>query len=384
MLRAHLCLPTVSGAGLVAQQLDGSRLVSNSLVSFSSRFSFQLGFRGRHCRGSKSVIISCRASRGSSGDRSANGEDRDQDYLEAFVLISETISHHQMRKQGFLEGNKWQSWGQLHPFSAQTKDLRPDVSSIGQGFLRRFQSPTIFLKVSCDGDFLLPIIVGEFSVEKLIDTLREDEIVDCPNQFQFVRDLVGKLGYKVNMVKITERIVNTYFARIYFSKPGENNIQSVDARPSDAINVAKLCKVFTFHTLAAKLLLIFHPVARQGCLELAKSKFWCPILTMLSYTLKGIFWIELCNLLCLQVPIYVNKQIILTDAIRIVYGMGRARDTKSVYDVVLDSAADGPDLLAEELDLVRNMSLAIKEERYNDAALWRDKLMKLRESRHEL
>ena len=88
MLRAHLCLPTVSGAGLVAQQFDGSRLVSNSLVSFSSRFSFQLGFRGRHCRGSKSVIISCRASRGSSGDRSANGEDRDQDYLEAFVLIS--------------------------------------------------------------------------------------------------------------------------------------------------------------------------------------------------------------------------------------------------------------------------------------------------------
>lgn len=49
-----------------------------------------------------------------------------------------------------------------------------------------------------------------------------------------------------------------------------------------------------------------------------------------------IVWIELCNLLCLQVPIYVNKQIILTDAIRIVYGMGRARDTKSVYDVVLD------------------------------------------------
>lgn len=40
-------------------------------------------------------------------------------------------------------------------------------------------------------------------------------------------------------------------------QPGENNIQSVDARPSDAINVAKLCKVFTFQTLAAKLLLIF-------------------------------------------------------------------------------------------------------------------------------
>lgn len=65
-----------------------------------------------------------------------------------------------MRKQGFLEENKWQSLGQLFPLSAQTKDLRADVSSIGQGFLHHFQSPTIFLKVSCDGDFLLPVIVG--------------------------------------------------------------------------------------------------------------------------------------------------------------------------------------------------------------------------------
>ncbi|CAL5441362.1 unnamed protein product [Camellia sinensis] len=50
---------------------------------------------------------------------------------------------------------------------------------------------------------------------------------------------------------------------------------------------------------------------------------------------------------------------------------------------IISSAADGPDLLAEELDLVRNMNLAVKEERYNDAAMWRDKLMKLLESRHE-
>lgn len=49
-----------------------------------------------------------------------------------------------------------------------------------------------------------------------------------------------------------------------------------------------------------------------------------------------VVWIQLCNLSCLQVPIYVNKQIILTDAIRIVYGMGRVRDSKSTYDVVLD------------------------------------------------
>lgn len=78
------------------------------------------------------------------------------------------------------------------------------------------------------------------------------------------------------MVKITERVVNTYFARLFFSKvmkstnliflrkysnfrifplyvifqgsyylqAGENDILSVDARPSDAINVANRCKVY--------------------------------------------------------------------------------------------------------------------------------------------
>lgn len=36
---------------------------------------------------------------------------------------------------------------------------------------------------------------------------------------------------------------------------------------------------------------------------------------------------------------------------------------------ILSSAPDGPDLLIEELDLVRNMNLAVEEERYNDAGI---------------
>ncbi|KAK6924540.1 Bifunctional nuclease domain [Dillenia turbinata] len=126
------------------------------------------------------------------------------------------------------------------PFSSQPRELRTDTS-LGHDFLRRFQSPTIFPKISFDGDFLLPIIV-EFAIEKLIDTLH-DEIEDCPNQYQFISNLVGKLGYEVNMVRITQRVANTYFARIYFSKHGDTDFFSVDARPSDAVNVAARCKV---------------------------------------------------------------------------------------------------------------------------------------------
>lgn len=38
----------------------------------------------------------------------------------------------------------------------------------------------------------------------------------------------------------------------------------------------------------------------------------------------------------MQAPIYVSKQIVLEDAIRIGFGMGRVRDTTPTYDVVLD------------------------------------------------
>lgn len=75
--------------------------------------------------------------------------------------------------------------------------------------------------------------------------------------------------------------------------------------------------------------------------------------------------------------------------------MGRAHGAKATYDVSLDrcqvclvlilfisvfcfavalsmsctlsSAAEGPDSVTEEFDLVKNMDIAVREERYNDA-----------------
>lgn len=111
-----------------------------------------------------------------------------------------------------------------------------------------------------------------------------------------------------------------------------------------------------------------------------------------------------------QAPIYVSKQIVFTDAIRLGYGMGRVHNKKAIYDVLLDryclvivsycvvcsvlttvgsvckfpplhswyiiwawtsfvcySPIDGPDSVAEELSMMHNMHLAIKQERFNDA-----------------
>lgn len=111
-----------------------------------------------------------------------------------------------------------------------------------------------------------------------------------------------------------------------------------------------------------------------------------------------------------QAPIYVSKEIVFTDAIRLGYGMGRVHNKKAIYDVLLDrycivivsyrvtcsilatidsvckfpplhscyiiwartsfvcySAIDGPDSVAQELSMMHNMHLAIKQERFNDA-----------------
>eukprot|EP00268_Persea_americana_P047051 TRINITY_DN4873_c2_g1_i2.p1 TRINITY_DN4873_c2_g1~~TRINITY_DN4873_c2_g1_i2.p1 ORF type:complete len:356 (-),score=38.21 TRINITY_DN4873_c2_g1_i2:623-1615(-) len=302
--------------------------ISSNPSPSTSRSRLKPTFKINNSHAHKSSLLSCKSSNSNSSGLSwsRDDDDDDEEFLEAFVLASETVKHYQLRRQGFVEGTKRRSSGQFLPFPLQAKEPKSSINSIGHGFLRRFRSPTIFLKIACDGDVLLPIIVGEFAIEMLIDAFRGNGNGESPDQFEFVRNLVGTLGYEVKMVRITERVINTYYACIYLGKPGDRAIVSVDARPSDAINVAIRCKA----------------------------------------------------------PIYISKQIVSTDAIKIVYGKWKGNYVKSIFDVSLDSALEGPDSLAEELDLLAKMNIAVQEERYNDAAIWRDKLIELRKPKHDL
>ncbi|EOA13660.1 hypothetical protein CARUB_v10026729mg [Capsella rubella] len=246
----------------------------------------------------------------------------DLEFLQASVLVAETSMHYKMRRHdGFRQDSMWHTSRHLPPFAVRASESSLGVLPIGLGFLRQFKHPTIFLKISCDGDYLLPVIVGDAAVEKLLQVPLQGLTEECPDQFQFVSAVVDKLGYEVKMVKLTSRVVNTYYASLCLGKPGDNDVICFDSRPSDAINVARSC----------------------------------------------------------QAPIYVNKAIVLEEAIKIGYG-GRSQSAKPTFNVILDSAPEGPDPLSEELKLVRNMDLASKEERYIDAAMWRDKLKKLQNS----
>ncbi|XP_008448513.1 bifunctional nuclease 2 isoform X2 [Cucumis melo] len=225
-LAPHFRLPTIFFGSAIAMDHPSASRPSCSL-HFSLHRSRPNAVRSRR---PKSILISCHSSR----DRSTNSDDDDnshQDYFEASFLVSETIYHYRMWKKRFQEDVNFNQ-----------RESRVNSPSLGLGFFRRFRSPTVFLKISCNGDFLLPIVVGEYAIEKLIDCQLGIENGEAPDIFQFIQGLIVKVGYEAITARITERVVNTYFARLFLRKEGESEMLSVDARPSDALNIAYRCK----------------------------------------------------------------------------------------------------------------------------------------------
>ncbi|KMZ76330.1 hypothetical protein ZOSMA_103G00360 [Zostera marina] len=324
-LQSTPCVPSSTTSLCHSHNYDSaSSVIRIHSVRFPvTRFWWSKRARGRYVFENKWRFL-CRSSQGNSsagchGDSSQewNNDDR---FLQATLLVTETIRHYNLRKRGFVDESKWHSSGWKHPLSVSTKGSKSDITPLSHGFLRRFHSPTIFLKVACKDNLILPIVVGEFAIERLMHTLTDNKLEESPNQFQFIKNLVSVLGYQVKKVWITKRVFNTYYAQIFLGKTAQMENISIDSRPSDAIHLANGFKA----------------------------------------------------------PIYVSKEIIFKDAIRIVCGAQRKEASKIVYDVLLDSAIEGPDLLMEELDLVRKLNTAIIEERYKDAAIWRDKLKEIR------
>ncbi|GMH04173.1 hypothetical protein Nepgr_006012 [Nepenthes gracilis] len=103
--------------------------------------------------------------------------------------------------------------------------------------------PAIVLKMEDGTGLLLPIIVLEMPSVLLMAAIRNLHIAR-PTMYQVVKEMVEKMGYAVKLVRVTRRVHEAYFARIYLSKvDNESESISFDVRPSDAINIAVRCKV---------------------------------------------------------------------------------------------------------------------------------------------
>ncbi|KAK1427298.1 hypothetical protein QVD17_15981 [Tagetes erecta] len=187
--------------------------------------------------------------------------------------------------------------------------------------------PAIVLKMEDGTGLLLPIIVLEMPSALLMAAIRNVQIAR-PTMYQVVQDMVNKMGYKVKLVRVTKRIHEAYFAQLYLTKvDDETECVSFDLRPSDAINIAVRCNV----------------------------------------------------------PIQVNKFLAYNDGMKIVESakpsvQGSSSDGLTFKE--LDRPSGQPCVETKEFNLVRNMLVAAVEERYRDAAQWRDELTQLRSKRN--
>ncbi|XP_065881823.1 bifunctional nuclease 1 [Euphorbia lathyris] len=186
--------------------------------------------------------------------------------------------------------------------------------------------PAIVLKMEDGTGLLLPIIVLEMPSVLLMAAVRNIQIAR-PTLYQVVQEMIEKMGYEVKLVRVTKRVHEAYFAQLYLTKVGnETECVSFDLRPSDAINIAVRCKV----------------------------------------------------------PIQVNKYLAYSDGMRVIESgkLTHAPASDGLLFTELDRPTGQPCLDTKEFDLVSNMMAAVIEERYQDAAEWRDKLGQFRAKRN--
>ncbi|KAG2591055.1 bifunctional nuclease-like isoform X1 [Panicum virgatum] len=180
----------------------------------------------------------------------------------------------------------------------------------------------IVLKMEDGSDLLLPIIVMETPSIMLLAALRNIRI-PRPTIYNVVMEMTKRMGYEVRLVRITEMVHDAYYSRLYLAKVGdEEDTISFDLKPSDAINIAFRCKV----------------------------------------------------------PIQVNRRIAYNNGLKVVQPKTEESFVGSddIQITRLDRPDDQPCGEAQEFDLVRNMLIAAVEERYKDAAQYRDQLFMLR------
>ncbi|GAB2219891.1 hypothetical protein Droror1_Dr00007531 [Drosera rotundifolia] len=320
-LQRNIIFPTVCAkeVGVHRMMLAGSLLKSESWrsgcrgskVIYGPRIG--IGTLTRECQARRLVTVSCAySSSNGNGSRAENFNESDEDYVNSSVLEAVEM------KSGF-DG-----------YTVKMGDgtfLKCVHNNPHAGNLPGFPPlPVIVLKMEDGNGLIFPIIVSEMANVLLMPALHNVHIAR-PTMYEVEKEMIEKMGYEAKLVRITKRVHDTYFARLYLSK-GDSKTDSfiLDLRPSDAINIAVRCKV----------------------------------------------------------PIQVNKTLINSDGIRIVEAVklplnGAASDGLSNE---WDRPSDLSSVETTEFRLLRNMIDAVGEERYQDAARWRNELTQHRAKRN--
>ncbi|XP_024521949.1 bifunctional nuclease 1 [Selaginella moellendorffii] len=284
----------IAKAGILKRKLLGARPCT--------------GFSSRHLSPAR-LPVKCGSSFYSDGNLAEDSIQDDENYINSTVLEAVEVKS---GADGFMITMR------------DGRHIKCEHNNADGGHLPDYApQPAIVLKMDDDSNLLLPIIVLELPCAMLMEAVRNIQVAR-PTVYNVMKDMIELMGYQPKLVRITKRVHEAYFARLYLAKDenGTQKICSLDVRPSDAINLAVRC----------------------------------------------------------QVPIQVNKQLAYCDGVRIVKEAMRL-PLKGFKGLSLDRPESGTCTEAEEFVLVRSMMVAAVEERYNDAARLRDQLSKFRSSK---
>ncbi|KAL8148595.1 bifunctional nuclease 1-like [Apium graveolens] len=269
---------------------------------------------GNQQRFQKGKVVKCSFSSSSNGNGSTaeNFNENDADYVNSSVVEAVEVKS---SADGFMikmRDGRHLRCAHNNPHGGHLPDYAPH--------------PAIVLKMEDGTGLLLPIIVLEMPSALLMAAMRSVQIAR-PTMYQVVKEMIDKMGYSVKLVRVTKRIHEAYFSRLYLTKvDDETENISFDLRPSDAINIAVRCKV----------------------------------------------------------PIQVNKFLAYSDGMKIIEPakISIPGSSDGLIFTELDRPNGQPCVETKEFDLVCNMLKAAIEERYSDAAQWRDKLSQFRSKKN--
>lgn len=100
----------------------------------------------------------------------------------------------------------------------------------------------VYLRVLDSNGLVIPVHIGENESSALLKEINKQRQMR-PLTHDVIKNMLVAVGYKVTKIRITDIISNTYYARVHLGKPStsagsEPEEVDVDARPSDAINLA--------------------------------------------------------------------------------------------------------------------------------------------------
>jgi len=144
-----------------------------------------------------------------------------------------------------------------------------EVKVVKLGIDVNSKMPVIILKEK-EGQKTLPIWIGLFEAQAIALVLEKVK-PPRPLTHDLAQLLIEKLGGKLDRVVISDVINNTFYARLFIQRNGEN--VEVDSRPSDAIALALRFKtpIFVDETIWKKLTLGSKPISDEEIKDFKKK-----------------------------------------------------------------------------------------------------------------